>query len=250
MDADSTQPAADAKGRTSRPALPVAEKPEKAADAAAVRTDGAPARFEPVIASARQSPGAERGAAGELRAEILSKSIPESQAATHLLHAQASRHAPEPARMEPLQQPIGTPAWNDGVADRVMWMAKYDLQTAELHLNPADLGPIEITLTLSGDDKTQAAVQFSAAHASTRDAIETALPRLREMLQENGITLGQAGVDANNSHAADGGSDRSAGNGHAAGRGRGEASGTAASAVIPAPAATRGRGIGLVDTFA
>lgn len=251
VESDPTRPATDTKGRASRPSLAVAEKPEKTADAAAVRADGAPPRFEPVMAAARQNPMAERGAAGELRAEILSKSVPESQAATHLLHAQASRHAPEPAaRMEPLQQPIGTPAWNDGVADRVMWMAKNDLQTAELHLNPADLGPIEITLTLTGDDKTQAAVQFSAAHASTRDAIETALPRLREMLQESGITLGQAGVDANNSRAADGGGDRTAGNGQSDRRSPGDTSGILKSAPLPAPAATRSLGSGLVDTFA
>ena len=35
---------------------------------------------------------------------------------------------------------------------------------------------------------------FAAQHAVTRDAIEQALPRLREMLVENGLSLGQASV--------------------------------------------------------
>ncbi len=143
---------------------------------------------------------------------------------------------------------MGTPAWNDGVADRVVWMAKNDVQVAELHLNPADLGPIEITLTLSGDDKSQAAVQFSAAHAATREAIETALPRLRDMLQESGITLGQAGVDADNSRAADGG-DRQAPRGHGRDRGN-DASGDPGPAPLPVGAAVRSLARGLVDTFA
>jgi flagellar hook-length control protein FliK len=128
-------------------------------------------------------------------------------------------------------------------------MAKNDIQSAELHLNPADLGPIEITLTLGGDDKTQATVQFSAAHAATREAIETALPRLREMLQENGITLGQAGVDANNSRAADGG-DRQSPGGHAAARDHAGSSAAAATAPPPAGPGARSQGRGLVDTFA
>jgi flagellar hook-length control protein FliK len=247
---DSDRPAVAAK--SARPVPHSADKADRATDAQAPRAEAAvPARFEPVVAAARQAAGSERGAAGELRAEILAKSVPDSQAATHLLHAQQPRHAHEPAafRLDTLQPPMGTPAWNDGVADRVTWMAKNDIQTAELRLNPADLGPIEITLTLGGDDKSQATVQFSAAHAATREAIETALPRLREMLQENGITLGQAGVDANNSRAPDGGGERQSQGNPAAGRGHGGAA-VAESTPLPASALPRSQGRGLVDTFA
>src|SRR5690606_30362586 len=102
------------------------------------------------------------------------------------------------------------------LADHAIWMARNDVQTAELHPNPAELGPLEVTLTLTGEDKSQAVMQFSAAHAGTREAIEAALPRLREMLQENGITLGQAGVDGNTRHA----STENGNQGQAQGRGR------------------------------
>jgi flagellar hook-length control protein FliK len=50
---------------------------------------------------------------------------------------------------------------------------------------------LKITITL---DQNQASAQFFSAHASVREAIESAMPRLREMLADSGITLGQASV--------------------------------------------------------
>jgi len=161
------------------------------------------------------------------------------------MHAALRETAMAVARVETLPQPVGTPEWDAGLADRVVWMAKNDVQTAELRLNPAELGPIEITLTLSGEDRSQATVQFSAVHATTREAIETALPRLREMMQESGINLGHAGVDARAGHAAD-----SEARQQAPGR-QGRSDGPAASNTSPLPAAgTKSLARGLVDTFA
>jgi flagellar hook-length control protein FliK len=55
------------------------------------------------------------------------------------------------------------------------------------------MGPIEISLNL---DKGNASASFVSANAEVRDAIETALPRLREMFASAGIELGQANVSA------------------------------------------------------
>jgi flagellar hook-length control protein FliK len=63
--------------------------------------------------------------------------------------------------------------------------------TASLKLSPEHLGPLEISITVR-DDK--ASVWFGAAHADTRAAIETALPRLREMFEAQGLSLADAGV--------------------------------------------------------
>jgi flagellar hook-length control protein FliK len=60
-----------------------------------------------------------------------------------------------------------------------------------LKLSPEHLGPLEINITVR-DDK--ASVWFGAAHADTRAAIETALPRLREMFEAQGLSLADAGV--------------------------------------------------------
>ena len=44
---------------------------------------------------------------------------------------------------------------------------------------------------MNGD---QASVQFGAAHADTRNALENALPRLREMFASQGLSLADANV--------------------------------------------------------
>jgi len=77
----------------------------------------------------------------------------------------------------------------------MVWMAGQGHQVAELHLNPPDLGPMTIALTLDND---QASARFTSPHAAVREAIETAMPRLREMLADSGITLGNASVGADN----------------------------------------------------
>jgi len=64
---------------------------------------------------------------------------------------------------------------------------------AQLHLNPPDLGPLKIAISL---DQSQASAQFFSAHASVREALEVAMPRLREMLADSGITLGNTSVGA------------------------------------------------------
>ncbi|MBC7380702.1 MAG: flagellar hook-length control protein FliK [Burkholderiaceae bacterium] len=67
------------------------------------------------------------------------------------------------------------------------------LQRAELRLNPSDLGPIQIQLSIT--DQT-ADISFHAAHSQTREGIEQAMPALREMLAAQGLSLGQAGVSS------------------------------------------------------
>lgn len=205
----------------------------------------------PALASVPAAPAS--GAVETPHADFATRALPEAPAPTHLVHAHAP-NAPRPVAEPPVQlqlpQQIATPAWDEGLADHAIWMARNDVQTAELHLNPAELGPIEVTLTLTGEDKTQAVVQFSAAHAGTREAIETALPRLREMLQENGITLGQAGVDGNTRQAATENGDQ----GPAQGQGQGRATQDAADAgngtSLPSHEPVRLGRNGLVDTFA
>lgn len=89
-------------------------------------------------------------------------------------------------------QPLDAPFAGD-LAAEVRVMVEGGLQQAELHLNPADLGPIRIQLAIRDQS---ADISFAAAHATTREGIEQSLPALREMLAEQGLSLGQAGVDA------------------------------------------------------
>jgi flagellar hook-length control protein FliK len=86
---------------------------------------------------------------------------------------------------------VGTAAWADEIGARVVMMTESGTHTASLKLSPEHLGPLEISITVR-DDK--ASVWFGAAHADTRAAIETALPRLREMFAAQGLSLADAGV--------------------------------------------------------
>jgi flagellar hook-length control protein FliK len=85
--------------------------------------------------------------------------------------------------------------WSGDFAQTVTWVATRRYQSAELTLNPPALGNIEISLKLDSDRSTASAV-FVSSNAEVREAIETALPKLREMLAGAGIELGQTNVSA------------------------------------------------------
>jgi flagellar hook-length control protein FliK len=74
-------------------------------------------------------------------------------------------------------------------------MASNQFKTAEIRLTPAELGPLRVQVFV---DDGAANVTFHSQHAVTREAIEQAMPRLREMLAENGLSLGQADVSEQN----------------------------------------------------
>ncbi len=95
-----------------------------------------------------------------------------------------------PAQMT-LALPVQQAGWDQAMGERVVWMTRSNIQQAQIQLNPRELGPIEIKISMQND---QTHVNFVAHHATTREAIEAALPRLREMLGEQGLNLGQADV--------------------------------------------------------
>lgn len=81
--------------------------------------------------------------------------------------------------------------WAGHVGEQVVWMAKHEQQSAQININPPQLGPLQITLNLNGD---QASAMFVSPHAEVRQAIQDAMPQLRDMLATSGINLGQANV--------------------------------------------------------
>jgi len=94
-----------------------------------------------------------------------------------------------------LQPALQSEAWSRVLSSRVIWMAREGIQQASLKLNPANMGPVEVKLHIHND---QANISFIAHHAATRDALEQALPRLRESFQENGMELAHADVSQEN----------------------------------------------------
>lgn len=90
-----------------------------------------------------------------------------------------------------VQPALNSKAWDRVVSSRVVWMATEGVQQAALKLNPAHLGPVEVRVNVHNE---QVNVSFVAQNAATRDALEQALPRLRESFSENGLELTDAGV--------------------------------------------------------
>jgi len=81
--------------------------------------------------------------------------------------------------------------WSQQMTQQVSYMVKGGVQQAEIKLNPANLGPMEIKLALQDD---QASVQFVTQHAVVRDALDSAIPKLKEMLEQQGLNLSDVDV--------------------------------------------------------
>ncbi|HEX8479508.1 MAG TPA: flagellar hook-length control protein FliK [Telluria sp.] len=144
---------------------------------------------------------------------------------------------------------LGTTAWDNQVSQKVVWMVGGMDQSATLTLNPPDLGPVQVVLNVNND---QATVAFSSATPEVRAALENAMPRLRDMLGEAGVTLGEASVSANmpDQRQADtsGGNDSRNGRNNG-GNGNGVRSGEA-EIPLPRSANRAASNDGAVDTFA
>jgi flagellar hook-length control protein FliK len=79
----------------------------------------------------------------------------------------------------------------DKLATQMQWMGQQKIQRAELELHPAELGRLDITLELEGQSLR---AEFGSSHAEVRAAIESQLPRLRDLLAAQGFQLGDAQV--------------------------------------------------------
>lgn len=85
-----------------------------------------------------------------------------------------------------MTKPFTDPGWNQQLGERVQWLTDKAVPVAELRLNPQHLGPISVRIDMDHD---KASIAFSAHHAMVRDAIEAAVPKLREMLGAQQLNL-------------------------------------------------------------
>jgi flagellar hook-length control protein FliK len=94
-----------------------------------------------------------------------------------------------------LHTPMDSPAFTQALSDRVaFWVngpAAEGPMTAELRLNPAEMGPVHIRIELDGQN---AQIDFAATAAETRQAIEASLGQLSAALEESGLKLSGGGV--------------------------------------------------------
>lgn len=162
------------------------------------------------------------------------------QSVAHLVaHGRTESPRAEAERLV-VSTPVNSPNWHEDLGSKVSMLVGKEASSAELVLTPPHLGRVEVQLSVSGDQTT---ATFVAATPAAREALEQALPKLREFLADSGINLTSASV----------GGDAMAGQGHAGGNhgGRSARGGSGASVTDVTPAAAAFRRIdGMVDTFA
>ncbi|MDT3468470.1 flagellar hook-length control protein FliK [Stenotrophomonas maltophilia] len=106
---------------------------------------------------------------------------------------------------EPTPKPVlGDDGFDQAIGARLGWLADQKIGHAHIRLSPDDMGPVDVRLQLNGD-KVHAS--FSSPHVDVRQALENSLPRLRELLGEQGFQLAHADVG----HQAPGGDGNASG---------------------------------------
>ena len=207
----------------------------------------------------------EAGEGEELDVELLTKDLLESVEAPKESRASASELAA--GRLNPLSQAIaqqvqqsqrpqlvpGQPVqmqqsgWSEAVVDRVMWLSSQNLKSAEIQLDPAELGRMEVRIDLTKD---QAQVTFLSPHAGVRDALEGQMQRLREMFTQQGMNLMDVNVsDQSLARGWQGGADGGSSRGGASGEG--DLAGDEVELGVTEIASSRAAGDrGLVDYYA
>jgi len=98
-----------------------------------------------------------------------------------------------PLGLQSIGLPVTHQKWGQALGQRVVYMANQQIQQAQITLNPEKLGPVQVRLQIDKDQKVN--VVMTAQHGITREAIEAAVPRLREMLEQSGINLGSVDVN-------------------------------------------------------
>ena len=138
--------------------------------------------------------------------------------------------------------PLASPEFAQELGLALGVFVRDGVQQAELHLNPAEMGPVSVQIAIDGN---QARIDFGADLAPTRHAIEQGLPALASALADAGFTLAGGGVSQQAQHSRSGSGDR-----EAATRGSGQAAVTDDRLTHVASAARRIVTKGGLDVFA
>ena len=80
----------------------------------------------------------------------------------------------------------------DAVKDKVMVMINQKIQQVDIQLDPPEMGNIHVRVNLQNE---QAAVQFIVQNQQAKDALEQNIGKLRDMLAENGVDVGDANIE-------------------------------------------------------
>jgi len=86
---------------------------------------------------------------------------------------------------------LGEPGWDGEFLGRINILVKGGIQEAKIQLSPPEMGRLEIKVSTEGDS---AKIMFAVDSVAAREAIEQAMPRLRELLEQGGLQLSHSEV--------------------------------------------------------
>ena len=100
---------------------------------------------------------------------------------------------PKTVNALPVNQPLAMHqgGWSEEVVNRVMYLSSANLKSADIQLEPAELGRMDIRVNIAADQSAQ--VNFVSGHAGVREALDSQMHRLRDMLAQQG--MGQVDVN-------------------------------------------------------
>ncbi|MFI3180899.1 MAG: flagellar hook-length control protein FliK [Methylococcales bacterium] len=105
-----------------------------------------------------------------------------------------------------MTRPLSHPAWNQEMGERIVWMSNQGISSAEIKMNPQNMGPITVRIDMNQD---QATISFTAQNSEVRTALEASIPKLREMLGSQNVTLADVNVSQQSSSNTNSDSSRS-----------------------------------------
>ena len=106
------------------------------------------------------------------------------------------------ADVAPITRPLSHPQWNEDLGERIVWMNSRGISSAEIKMNPENMGPISVRIDMNQD---QATIAFTAQNSAVRDALEASLPKLREMLSAQQVNLADVSVSQQSTSNSDSG---------------------------------------------
>ena len=143
------------------------------------------------VASTNAQPASQRALADATKLENDSRPVStKGIEPTSPLTPSLALNAPQPATIT-IETPVHDASWRLDAATRIANLVTRGIEHAEVRVTPPDLGPVELRIDVRGGEATLAII---AAQPATRDALEQALPLLRDMLAQQGLSLGQATV--------------------------------------------------------
>lgn len=154
--------------------------------------DGAPAQVADQAASAALAATLDKGDGQD--AAVPSKTDAFADKLTALSQALSTPAATaRPVTATVPGQPFSPQAGNfsEAVVDKVMWMSSQNLKTADIQMEPAQLGKLEVRIDMT-QDQTQ--VTFTSPHADVREALDNGSQRLRELFAQQGMNLANVNV--------------------------------------------------------